>query len=117
MRDVRVPHGDGAWHPNAKRLYDSLRTSGQADFYQNSDWAYAYFLCDEISAYLNATGRGRSAVMFASLLTGIDKLLATEADRRKARIELQAPPEESTPAAVVAIDSYRNQLGGVPASS
>ena len=42
---------DPDWHPIAIRLYESVRTSGQADFYQDSDWAMLYSLCDDLSYY------------------------------------------------------------------
>jgi len=110
LRKVTIPHADGSWHPIAKRLYDSLRTSGQADYFQNSDWNYAWFICNEISLYQQAQGRARSAVLFATLLQGLEKLLITEADRRKARLELRAPEPDQTPLSVVAIDDYRKAL-------
>ncbi|MGW1926095.1 phage terminase small subunit [Streptomyces massasporeus] len=37
-RPAKVPNGDRSWHPIAKRLWDSLKESGQADFYQASGW-------------------------------------------------------------------------------
>jgi hypothetical protein len=40
-RPTKVPNGDRSCHPIAKRLWDSLKESGQADFYQASDWALA----------------------------------------------------------------------------
>ena len=49
LRTVTVPHADPDWHPIAARLYEALKTSGQADFYQDSDWAFAYSLCDDLS--------------------------------------------------------------------
>lgn len=51
MQPVRIPAADRDWHPIAKRLYNSLKTSGQSDFYQNSDWAMAWSLCDDLSRY------------------------------------------------------------------
>lgn len=51
MRPVSIPRADPEWHPIAKRLYNSLKTSGQSDYYQNSDWAMAFSLCDDLSRY------------------------------------------------------------------
>ena len=38
LRPVRIPAADRNCHPIAKRLYNACKTSGQSDFYQNSDW-------------------------------------------------------------------------------
>lgn len=51
MRPVTIPHADKDWHPIAKRLYNSYKTSGQSDRWQNSDWAFAYSLMDDLSRY------------------------------------------------------------------
>jgi hypothetical protein len=42
LRPVRIPAADKDWHPIAKRWYNSLKTSGQSDFYQQRDWAFSY---------------------------------------------------------------------------
>lgn len=107
-RTVTVPREKTEWVPDAKRWYKSLKTSGQADFYQDSDWALAVFLCDEISYYRKAARR--SPEMLKTILVGMEKLLTSESDRLKARVELSAPAKPTLSAAVVAIDSYRTQL-------
>ncbi|SFS73058.1 hypothetical protein [Streptomyces sp. ok210] len=50
-RPAKVPNDERTWNPIAKRLWDSLKESGQADFYQTSDWALAYSLCEDLSFY------------------------------------------------------------------
>ncbi|ROR95504.1 hypothetical protein EDD28_0057 [Salana multivorans] len=50
-KKVTVPRVNQAWHPVVQNLYRSLKESGQSDFYQNSDWNFAYLLCDDLSAY------------------------------------------------------------------
>jgi len=109
MRPVRVPRADPDWHPIAKQLYDSLKKSGQADFYQQSDWAYAYSLCDDLSHYKKS--KSRSSMMLAALMSAMSNLLVTEGDRRRVRIELQEPEPETTPASVLAIADYKKDLG------
>ncbi len=109
MRKVTIPHGDKDWHPIAKKLYDALKTSGQADFFQNSDWAFAYSLCDDLS-YYKKSGK-RSGQMLQSIMSAMERLLVTEADRRRARIELHEPEDDSTPASVLAIADYKAELG------
>lgn len=56
-RPVTVPRAGNGWHPIAKRLFKSLGDSGQADFYQDSDWALAFSLCDDLSRYKHEEDR------------------------------------------------------------
>lgn len=46
-----IPAADPEWHPIAAQLYNSLHESGQADFYQSSDWAFAFSVCDDLSRF------------------------------------------------------------------
>ncbi|WNV90299.1 hypothetical protein [Umezawaea sp. Da 62-37] len=111
LRPVTVPHPDKEWHPIALRLYRALRSSGQADFYQDSDWAFAYSLCEDLSYYKQAPSGKRSGQMLQTIYSTFERLLVTEGDRRRVRIELHEQEEESTPASVTAIASYRKDLG------
>ena len=99
MRPVQIPVADSEWHPTAKRLYQSLRESGQSDFFQNSDWAYAWSLCEDVSVMKNQ--QIYSGKLHAESLKGIynalGNLMFTEADRRRMRIELtEEKTEEKT---------------------
>ena len=51
LQPVTVPNIPKHWHPIARRLFKSLETSGQSDRFQDSDWAFAYTICDDISRY------------------------------------------------------------------
>lgn len=42
------------WHSIAKMLYSSAQSSGQTDFYQQSDVAYLYFVCDQVDYYMRS---------------------------------------------------------------
>lgn len=108
MRSVVVPHADSDWHPIARKLWDGMKSSGQADFFQNSDWAFAYSLMEDLSHY-KKSGK-RSGQMLQTIMSSLERLLITEADRRRARIELSAPVEEEASAAVLAIADYRKDL-------
>lgn len=97
---------DPQWHEIARDIYESARTSGQADYYQDSDWAVLYWLCSEISYHITPqtwidkdTGeertKARSGQYLASIMSSLNSLILTEGERRKVRIELQkasAPP-------------------------
>ncbi|MEU9044114.1 hypothetical protein AB0D63_20905 [Kitasatospora sp. NPDC048343] len=109
MRDVEIPDVDPDWHPIAQRLWDSLKTSGQSDFYQNSDWAFAFSLCEDLSHYKNA-GK-RSGQMLQTIYSAFERLLVSEGDRRRVRIELHEPEPDVQSAAVLAIADYKKDLG------
>lgn len=144
MRPVTIPRPDPKWHPIAKRLYKSMSTSGQADFMQNSDWALAYSLCDDLSRYKREEDsraraqdladkwwsltreeridaglspdtaphvpKGGSAMKLQSIYSALDRLMVTEADRRRLRIELQEPTDDVVPAEQAVMDEYRRAL-------
>lgn len=97
------PPPNPTWEPAAKEWYLSLHESGQAIFYEPSDWATAWIMAESISrdlapqfvAIAEATGeviRERVPLKGASLgayLKGFTQLMATEGERRRLRIELE----------------------------
>lgn len=105
---THIPEADPNWHQIAIEFYESLETSGQADFYQDSDWMYAYSLCDDLS-YYKKSGQ-RSSMMLTAIMSAMSNLLVTEGDRRRVRIELTAPEPEKADAAVLAIADYKQAL-------
>lgn len=108
-REARAPRADPDWHPIARMLWDAVKKSGQVDFYQQSDFAVLYALCDDLSHY-KKSGK-RSAQMAQTLYSALGNLLVTEGDRRRVRIELTEPVPEQDSAAVLAIADYRKELG------
>lgn len=127
VQDVeRKPHS--RWHPVAKRLYTSAAASGQAQFYEESDWATLYLLCESIDRELKPQvvgmvegepvtraipPKGASLAAWSKLMTS---LLMTEGDRRRAQLELMKPsgPGEEV-AGVSELEEYRRRLHGAPA--
>lgn len=108
-RPTTIPRADPEWHPIARMLWDSLKRSGQSDFYEQSDWAVAYSLCEDLSLY-KASGR-RSSQMAQVIYSTMSNLLVTEADRRRVRIELHEPEAEEDTASVTAITGAKAKLG------
>lgn len=109
-REVVIPRvKEDEWHPIAKRIWDAAKTSGQADYYQNSDYAILYSLCEDLSHY-KRSGK-RSGQMLATIMSALTSLLLTEGDRRQARLELESEADEEQDAAVTAIGDYKAQLG------
>lgn len=106
------PEADPEWHHIALRWYESLETSGQSTFYEDSDWATAYYLAEVMSRSLLQSRL--SAHLLAAILQGMSSLLVTEGERRRARLELQTAPEADNSHVDDAIAALVSQLGGQP---
>lgn len=110
-----------AWHPVAKKWYRSLAQSGMAEYYEQSDWAQAYVIANELSVYLvsgewtdpttGETRYRRNGMILSALLNSMAALGTTEGERRRMRIELEKPTVKAVPASVTALDNYRAALG------
>lgn len=109
---VEIPEADPEWHPISLMLWESLATSGQSAYYQNSDWAFAFSLCEDLSRY-KASGK-RSSQMLQTIYSSMSNLLVTEGDRRRVRIELDAPQPDVDEASVTVLAEYRAGLAVVP---
>lgn len=118
---VTIPEPDPEWHDIAKMLWDSLAQSGQSAYYQQSDWAFAYSLCEDLSFYKNplisrdgVEYHKRSGQMLQTIYSAMERLLVTEGDRRRVRIELSEPESEEDQAAVLMLADYQKDLGLSP---
>jgi hypothetical protein len=80
---VPLPPGKG-WHRTAKWWYLALRRSGQAQFYEVSDWMEAYVAAEILSEMLNA--ERLSAMLYGAWASHTARLMVTEGDRRRLRI-------------------------------
>lgn len=106
------PRALSGWHPSMTRWYKSLAESGQAQFFEASDWEGARFVATHGTHLIN---EGLTAPGFTALLSAMNDLLTTEGARRRASVELtKAKPGESDPrpAPVAVMDDYRQALGG-----
>lgn len=121
---VPVPPTNGKWHPVAKRWYQSLRDSGQAVFYEPSDWATAYLVAESISRELSPqpvltkdgvvmVSMPPKAAAVTAWMKGMSALMVTEGDRRRVRVELdrRTGNEDQAAAEVSVLDDYRRRLG------
>lgn len=107
-----LPEPDALWHPIASDWYLSLRQSGQAAFYQPSDWAVARYAADLMSKVL-LSERGPNGQLVAALNSVMSSLLTTEGDRRRARMELERKkPAPQSDADVTVLDDYRSAFSG-----
>lgn len=112
---------DEDWHPIAIRLYLSVRTSGQAAFYQDSDWAILWSLCEDLSHYKQGSkgydketgelyNKPRSGQMLQAIMSQLNSLLLTEGERRRVRIELQEPEEDEGKAKLALVTQLMSGL-------
>lgn len=107
VENVPAPGED--WCELAKELYLSAAESGQADFYQKSDWMLWWSLCEDLD-YYKRMGK-RSGQMLQTIYSTMTELLVTEGARRKANVILTDPEPEEDDAAVLALADYRSELG------
>lgn len=132
--EVTIPEANGDWHPVAINWYESLPRSGQAVFYEPSDWATAYVLAETLSRELSPqpvmstdpqTGEVTiewikmpiKGASLTAILKGMTALMVTEGDRRRLSIELERKRDLDEAAAVAAGASSISQqrqrrLGG-----
>jgi len=106
-----LPDPDPNWHEIAVDWYLSLRESGQAAFYEPSDWAMARYAAELMSRGLSSD-RPPNGQYVAALNSVMTSLLTTEGDRRRARMELERKPAGPKLASVSPLDAYRDLAGG-----
>lgn len=109
---------DPEWSPFVLNVWKSASASGMSDFYQDTDYAELWFICQELDRYVKPkvnTKSGelwfkQSPEMVKALLTGLSNLGFTEGDRRRIRVELEAPEPEAQSASVTALSLYQGAL-------
>lgn len=90
--------------------YESLRSSGQAIYYTDSDWSSARIIAKAIERFEDRP----SAHMLTAILSGFGSLAATEGERRRLRIELERAEhtDADEEAAVTALNEWRDRFSG-----
>lgn len=88
-------------HEIAVSWYESLAESGQARYYEPSDWEYARYVANLMGRLLNSARP--SSQMVAALNSAMNDLLTTEASRRRVRLEIDRgkPADDGENAAVI----------------
>jgi hypothetical protein len=116
---VRRPAASRSWHPLARQWYNALGKSGQAQWFEETDWAAAALVAEQITRCLEPEA---PATAFRNVWDAMKDLLSLEADRRRARIEVVRPGQGTPPppggdaAAVAAMDevasiaAYRDRI-------
>jgi hypothetical protein len=75
-------------HPITKGFWDSLKDSGQALFYEPSDWMTALTALHILDRQLNSE-RGISPTMVAAVWAMLTSIAVTEGERRRLRLEVE----------------------------
>lgn len=110
---VPAPPANKDWHPVAANFYEALTKSPQRLYYELSDWSFAYMLCEHLTRELKPqyvgtkkvhdgeTGSGLPIIVdeeiyeqmpvksLSAITKAMEKLMVTEIDRRKARVEIE----------------------------
>lgn len=88
--DLGIPDA----HPIVIDLYNSLAESGQAKYYEPSDWQAARLLCFVLNDFLS---RERlSGQMLTAIQSLMSDLMITEGSRRRLRMEIDRAQAESS---------------------
>lgn len=93
------------WEDIATEWFESLKKSGQAAYYEPSDWAQARLTAELMSRCL--ADPATPGAVIKEVLRSMDALLTTEGQRRRVRMELERPSENGTPASVTLMSKYR----------
>jgi hypothetical protein len=107
---VVIPPADPEWHYIARQWYESLAASGQAQFYEPSDWAAAMYVAEAMTS--NLDGAKFSSQLFGAVWTAMNDLLTTEGSRRRVRLELERTSKEAAKSAKSAsvLAEYRRNI-------
>lgn len=58
-----VPVPPRGWHKTALRVWESFAGSGQVSFWQSTDWAVAFSICEDLSEFKKQEAATRTAVL------------------------------------------------------
>lgn len=106
--EVEIPElGIEDPHPFIEDFYNSLAESGQARYYEPSDWQFARWVCMAMNDFLKSAKP--SAVMFQAINSALSDLLITEGERRRVRLEIERNQAEGKVLEVA--DMFRERLG------
>lgn len=109
--EPKIPEPNPEWGKVTMIIWDSFHNSGQCTWWQETDWSKAYFMCEQIDRHeKNPTARG-SAQNLTTIVQMMSNLMMTEAERRRARIELERPRPIEEPIELQAVRDLKSDLG------
>ena len=103
----------GETHPLVDDMYESIRQSASVKYYEPTDWAYARLTMHTLNAELIAAkhqGKPIGAMKLTAITGMLSALLLTEGDRRRARLEIERAPAESSGKVLDVTDMLRQRL-------
>lgn len=103
---VRGPELVGEHSELAGRFWLALRSSGQAQFFEPSDWFAAELAVRAIDLFVESP----TAALLTAIQSMMANLLVTEGDRRRLRVELERVGDDPPDAAVVALQDFRSRV-------
>ena len=95
-------------HPLTVEYWESLHSSAQSRFFEDSDWAHFKAVLHFLDMQLKSSRPG--AQMLQALFKELGDLLVTEGSRRRLRLEIDRA--EATDAAVDVAALFRERLSG-----
>lgn len=106
---AEIPEAEADWLPIVRETYLSFAMSGQSRFYEPSDWQLLRLSCH--LANLQVGAEKPSAVMWQVINGMWSDLLATEGERRRARMELERTEPTAEDPAITIMAKYRRAAG------
>lgn len=93
------PPVDDDWHPLVQDWYKSLADSGQARFYEPSDWVHAQMVAEIMSSIFIEKEEGKKypAMLLQTMFGEMTNLMTTEGSRRRLRLEIDRGQVDSGP--------------------
>jgi hypothetical protein len=95
-------------HPLVIDLFESMKTSGQSKYYEDSDWAHAQVTFHFLNDLLRSSRP--SAMLLSTVSSMMTALLLTEGDRRKVRIEVERNQSQGDAQVISVADHFKKQL-------
>ncbi|SHS98351.1 Uncharacterised protein [Mycobacteroides abscessus subsp. abscessus] len=107
---VQVPDLDLAnAHPLVKDIYQSMKDSAQARYYEPTDWQYARLTLYAVNEML-LDPKGIGAMKLTAVNQMLTSLLLTEGDRRRVRIEIERKPAGPEGVVIDAQDQFKQWM-------
>lgn len=88
------PEPSAGWVGPVVRMYESYKTSGMSEFFEDTDVNMVWIACEGLQAWYDGGCKSANQFQFVTNLLG--SLGASEAERRRMRIELDLEREEMT---------------------
>lgn len=109
--DVEIPHAYFFNH-EVNEMWLALRISVNVKYFEPSDWAYALWVFRQMDTTYNNASNGRpiSAKLIEVYDGMLSKLLLTEADRRRLKIEANRGKKDNDGVLINAEDMFRERF-------